>query len=161
FPTAPYLAPMQKGDPRLIRAWTMYDWANSAYSLTITSAIFPIYFAAITTMGGKDQVLATYGLPAASLPSYTLSLGFLLVAAVAPLLSGIADHRGNKTNSLKVFCYLGAISCGGLFFFTYAHLWVGLALSMPASIGFSGSLIFYDAYLPEIAEPKDHDRVSA
>ncbi len=152
---------MQKGDPRLIRAWTMYDWANSAYSLTITSAIFPIYFAAITTISGKDQVLATYGLPAASLQSYTLSLGFLIVALVVPILSGIADHRGNKKNYLKFFCYLGSISCAGLFFLTYDNLWPGLVLFMLACIGFSGSLIFYDAYLPEIAEPKDHDRVSA
>lgn len=152
---------MIKGDKRTIRAWTMYDWANSAYSLTITSAIFPIYYAAITTVGGTDKVMAAYGLPAASLQSYTLSLGFLLVAAIAPLLSGIADHRGNKKNYLKFFCYLGAASCAGMFFFTYANLWVGLVLFMLACIGFSGSLIFYDAYLPEIAEPADHDRVSA
>jgi UMF1 family MFS transporter len=88
-------------------------------------------------------------------------LGFLLVAAIAPLLSGIADHRGNKKNYLKFFCYLGAASCAGMFFFTYANLWLGLILFMLACVGFSGSLIFYDAYLPEIAEPKDHDRVSA
>lgn len=152
---------MQKGDPRLIRAWTMYDWANSAYSLTITSAIFPIYYAAITMVDGRDQVLETYELPATSLQSYTLSAGFLLVAAIAPLLSGIADHRGNKKNYLKFFCYLGAASCAGLFFFTYANLWIGLALFMLACVGFSGSLIFYDAFLPEIAEPEDHDHVSA
>ena len=152
---------MKKGDPRLIRAWTMYDWANSAYSLTITSAIFPIYYAAITTMGGEDQIARNHGLPAASLQSYTLSLGFLLVAAIVPLLSGIADHRGNKKNYLKFFCYLGATSCAGLFFFTYDNLWAGLLLFMLACMGFSGSLVFYDAYLPEIADPADHDRVSA
>ncbi|MCB0771833.1 MAG: MFS transporter [Flavobacteriales bacterium] len=152
---------MKKGDPRLIRAWTMYDWANSAYSLTITSAIFPIYYAAITTMGGEDRVARDHGLPAASLQSYTLSLGFLLVAAIVPLLSGIADHRGNKKNYLKFFCYLGATSCAGLFFFTYDNLWAGLLLFMLACMGFSGSLVFYDAYLPEIADPADHDRVSA
>ncbi len=152
---------MQKGDPRLIRAWTMYDWANSAYSLTITSAIFPIYYAAITTVGGHDKVLAAYGLPAASLQSYTLSLGFLAVALIAPLLSGIADHRGNKKNYLKFFCYLGSASCAGMYFFTYSHLWAGLLLFLLACVGFSGSLIFYDAYLPEIAEPEHHDQVSA
>lgn len=139
----------------------MYDWANSAYSLTITSAIFPIYYAAITTSDGVDLVQHRYGLPAASLQSYVLSLGFLLVAAITPLLSGIADHRGNKKNYLKFFCWLGALSCAGLYFFTWGNLWPGLALFMLASIGFSGSLVFYDAYLPEIAEPKDHDRVSA
>ncbi|MEB2341675.1 MAG: MFS transporter [Flavobacteriia bacterium] len=152
---------MKKGDPRVIRAWAMYDWANSAYSLTITSAIFPIYYAAVTIADGHDLVQQAYGLPAVSLQSYTLSAGFLLVAAVVPLLSGIADHRGNKKNFLKFFCYLGAASCAGLFFFTWANLWAGLLLFMLACVGFSGSLIFYDAYLPEIAEPRDHDRVSA
>lgn len=152
---------MQKGDPRLIRAWVMYDWANSAYSLTITSAIFPIYYAAITFLDGRDLVLEKYGVPAISLQSYTLSAGFLLVAAIVPLLSGIADHRGNKKNYLKFFCYLGAASCAGLFFFTWENLWLGLLMFMLACVGFSGSLIFYDAYLPEIAEPDDHDRVSA
>lgn len=139
----------------------MYDWANSAYSLTITSAIFPIYYAAITIIDGRDQVLELYGMPAVSLQSYTLSAGFLLVAVIVPLLSGIADHRGNKKNYLKFFCYLGAASCAGLFFFTWENLWLGLLLFMLACVGFSGSLIFYDAYLPEIAEPEDHDRVSA
>jgi len=152
---------MIKGDKRVIRAWAMYDWANSAYSLTITSAIFPIYYAAITFTGGADKVLAQYGIPAESLQSYTLSVGFLLIAAIAPILSGIADHRGNKKSYLKFFCYLGSASCAGMFFFTYDHLWIGLLLFMLACIGFSGSLIFYDAFLPEIAEPKDHDRVSA
>lgn len=152
---------MLKGDKRLIRAWTMYDWANSAYSLTITSAIFPIYYAAITMAGGRDLVEDDHGLPAESLLSYTLSAGFLLIALIAPILSGIADHRGNKKNYLKFFCYLGSASCAGLFFFTYDHLFIGLALFMLACIGFSGSLIFYDAYLPEIAERKDHDKVSA
>ncbi len=152
---------MIKGDKRVIRAWAMYDWANSAYSLTITSAIFPIYYAAITSDGGTDKVLTQYGIPAESLQSYTLSVGFLLIAVIAPILSGIADHRGNKKSYLKFFCYLGSASCAGLFFFTFAHLWIGLFLFMLACIGFSGSLIFYDAFLPEIAEPKDHDRVSA
>jgi len=152
---------MQKGDPRLIRGWTMYDWANSVYSLTITSAVFPIFYAAITIVEGNDLVLEKYGLPAQSLYSYALSAGFLLVAIISPILSGIADHTGQKKKFLKVFCYLGSISCAGLFFFGFEHLWIGLALVMLACIGFSGSLIFYDAFLPEIAEREDHDRISA
>jgi len=152
---------MQKGDPRIIRAWSMYDWANSAYSLTITSAIFPIYYAAITVDKGFDKVADRYGIPADSLQSYALSAGFLIVALIAPILSGIADHRGNKLAYLKGFCYLGASCCAGMFFLTFDTLFFGLALFMLACVGFSGSLIFYDAFLPEIAEPKDHDRVSA
>ena len=152
---------MVKGDPRVIRGWTMYDWANSVYSLIITTAIFPIFYLAITHQDGTDLVLRDHGIPSQSLYSYALSAGFLLVALVAPLLSGIADHIGNKKTFLKAFCYLGSASCAGLFFFGLDSLWTGLFLVMMASVGFSGSLIFYDAFLPEIAEPEDHDRVSA
>ena len=152
---------MVKGDPRVIRGWTMYDWANSVYSLTITTAVFPIFYLAVTHQDGTDLVLRDHGIPSQSLYSYALSAGFLLVALVAPLLSGIADHIGNKKTFLKAFCYLGSASCAGLFFFGLDSLWTGLFLVMMASVGFSGSLIFYDAFLPEIAEPEDHDRVSA
>lgn len=152
---------MVKGDPRIIRAWTMYDWANSSYSLTITSAIFPAFYFATTMKGGHDLVLERYGVRAASAYPWALSLGFLIIALIAPILSGIADHRGNKKRFLQFFCYLGSASCAGLAFFSIDHLWPGLALVVIACVGFSGSLIFYDAFLPEIAEPKDHDRVSA
>jgi MFS transporter, UMF1 family len=150
-----------KGDPQVIRGWTMYDWANSVYSLTITTAVFPIFYLAVTHSDANDLVLQRYGLPAQSLYSYALSAGFLLVALITPLLSGIADHTGSKLQFLKGFCYVGASACAGLFFFGLDHLWTGLFLVMMACVGFSGSLIFYDAFLPEIAEPKDHDRVSA
>jgi MFS transporter, UMF1 family len=152
---------MKKGDPKVIRGWAMYDWANSVYSLTITTAIFPVFYLAITHDNGNDLVLERYGVPSQSLYSYALSAGFLLVALITPLLSGIADHTGSKKRFLQGFCYLGAASCAGLFFFGIDHLWLGLFLVMMACAGFSGSLIFYDAFLPEIAEPKDHDRVSA
>lgn len=152
---------MRQGDPKVIRGWTMYDWANSVYSLTITSAVFPVFYAAVTHRGEDDLVLARYGLPAQSLYSYALSAGFLLVALISPILSGIADSTGQKKTFLKGFCYLGAVSCAGLFFFSMDHLWTSLLLVMLACAGFSGSLVFYDAFLPEIAEKKDHDRISA
>lgn len=152
---------MRQGDPKVIRGWTMYDWANSVYSLTITSAVFPVFYAAVTHRGENDLVLARYGLPAQSLYSYALSAGFLLVALISPILSGIADSTGQKKTFLKGFCYLGAVSCAGLFFFSMDHLWTSLLLVMLACAGFSGSLVFYDAFLPEIAEKKDHDRISA
>lgn len=151
-----------KNDPRVIRAWTFYDWANSVYSLTITSAVFPIFYAAITKGGdGRDLVDEAHGVPAQSLYSYALSAGFLIVALIAPLLSGIADSRGNKLAYLKAFCYLGAASCAGLAFFTFEGIWWGLALVALACIGFSGSLVFYDAFLVDIAGPDQHDKVSA
>jgi len=139
----------------------MYDWANSVYSLTITSAIFPIFYTAITREDGVDLVEQRYNIPSQSLYSFTLSFGFLIVAIITPLLAGIADHTGSKKKFLKFFCYLGSISCAGLFFFDMDHFWLGMSFVVLACIGFSASLIFYDAYLPEIAEPKDHDRVSA
>ncbi|MFZ1686209.1 MAG: MFS transporter, partial [Flavobacteriales bacterium] len=106
---------MQKGDPKVIRAWTMYDWANSVYSLTITSAVFPLFYAGVTRgEDGSDLVSGRYGIPAQSLYSYALSAGFLVIALIAPLLSGIADRMGNKRAFLKAFCYLGAASCAGL-----------------------------------------------
>lgn len=152
---------MVKGDKKIIRAWTMYDWANSAYSLTITSAVFPAFYVATTMDGPKDLVLERFGVRAAAAYPWALSVGFLIIALIAPILSGIADHRGNKKAFLKIFCYLGATSCAGLAFFSLDTFWLGLALVALACIGFSGSLVFYDAFLPEIAEPADHDRVSA
>ena len=156
-----YIVRKMKGDKRVIRAWTMYDWANSSYSLTITSAVFPMFYVAVTGAFGEDRFVDRFGLPSASLYSYALSASFLLVALIVPLLSGIADNRGNKLNYLKFFCYLGAVSCAGLAFFSVEHLWAGMLCVVLASAGFSGSLVFYDAFLPEIAEVKDHDRVSA
>lgn len=152
-----------KGDPKVIRAWTFYDWANSVYSLTITSAVFPIFYAAITKdrETGADLVAQAHGVPSQSLYSYALSAGFLVVAFIAPLLSGIADSRGNKLAYLKAFCYLGAAACAGLAFFNFEGLWWGLGLVALACIGFSGSLVFYDAFLVDIAEKEQHDRVSA
>lgn len=158
---APYLAAMVKGDPKVIRAWTMYDWANSSYSLTVTSAVFPAFYVGITSHYGEQRIQDEYGAPAASLYPWALSVGFLIVALLAPILSGIADHRGNKKRFLQFFCYLGSTSCAALFFFTPEHLFLGLAVVMVACVGFSGSLVFYDAFLPEIAAPGDHDRVSA
>ncbi len=153
---------MEKDNPRVIRAWTFYDWANSVYSLTITSAVFPIFYAAITKgEGGVDLVAERHGVPAQSLYSYALSAGFLVVGLIAPLLSGIADSRGNKLAYLKAFCYLGAASCMGLAFFTLDGIWWGLGLVALACIGFSGSLVFYDAFLVDIAGKDQHDRVSA
>ncbi len=152
---------MLKGDKRTINGWVMYDWANSVYSLTITSAIFPMFYVAATREYGVQNVIDRYGAHPDTLYPWALSAGFLVVALIAPLLSGIADHTGRKLTFLKLFCYTGAAACAGLFFFDVDHLWVGLGMVMLACVGFSGSLIFYDAFLPEIAEPKDHDRISA
>ena len=156
---------LKKGDKKLINAWAFYDWANSVYSLVISTAVFPIYYSSITeafaNIEGKISFLGTEWNPTA-LYNYTLALAFLIVAFISPILSGIADYTGNKLKFLKGFCLLGSLSVMSLFFFDgESTLWVGIVFTILASIGFWGSIVFYNAYLPEIAFPEQQDKVSA
>jgi UMF1 family MFS transporter len=144
-------------------AWAFYDWANSVYSLVISTAVFPNYFAAVTEnyYGGSDIPFLGMEIPGTSLYSYSLSFSFIIVALISPFLSGIADHTGSKKSFLRFFANLGALSCGALFFFDGSNLWLGLTASILASIGFWGSLVFYNAFLPEVAPPDEQDSLSA
>ncbi|MFD1292744.1 MFS transporter [Lutibacter holmesii] len=156
---------LKKGDKKLINAWAFYDWANSVYSLVISTAVFPIYYSGITeafaNIEGKITFLGTQWNPT-TLYNYTLALAFLIVAFISPILSGIADYTGNKLKFLKGFCLLGSVSVMSLFFFEgESTLWVGIVFTILASIGFWGSIVFYNAYLPEIAFPEQQDKVSA
>lgn len=155
----------KKGDSRLINAWAFYDWANSVYPLVISTAIFPIYYSTLTnSFAEKNGEILFLGIQwnPTVLYDYTLSISFLIVALISPLLSGIADYTGNKLKFLKIFCFIGSFSVMGFFFFSdESTLGLGLFLSFMASIGFWGSLVFYNAYLPEISFPKQHDMVSA
>ena len=154
---------LKRGDKKLYRSWAFYDWANSVYSLVISSAVFPIYYQTLTTTETTDQVyfLGT-SFNNTTLYTYALSVSFLIVAFLSPILSGIADYTGRKKTFLKFFCYLGSFSTMGLFFFTgIENLGLGLFLSITSSIGFWGSLVFYNAYLPEVAFPEQQDKVSA
>ena len=152
-----------EGNKKVVNAWAMYDWANSAYSLVITSALFPIYFHAITS-GSGERTIRFLGMNfnSDSLQSYSISLAFLVIAFINPLLSSIADFSGRKKQFMYFFCTLGSLACSSLFFFSSAAtLWIGVAGSMLAAIGFSGSIVFYNAFLPEIARPEEQDKVSA
>ncbi len=147
-----------KDDEKTINGWAMYDWANSVYSLVITSSIFPIFFenntaAEVDLFGRTFKNTALY--------SYTLSASFLIVALISPLLSGIADYSGKKKSFMQFFCYLGGLACVGLFFFDANFLGFGLLMTMLAGVGYSGSQVFYNAYLPEIASLGRQDSVSA
>ncbi|MFT5648364.1 MAG: UMF1 family MFS transporter [Aureispira sp.] len=153
---------LQKGDKKLINAWAFYDWANSVYSLVIATAVFPIYYETVTS--GNNDVVHFLGAEFnnSSLLSYSLSFSFLIVALLSPILSGIADYSGNKKRFMQFFCYLGSLSVMSLYFFTGQDtLWIGILGTVLASIGFWGSIVFYNSYLPEIAHPEQHDRVSA
>lgn len=160
---------MNKNDPRITNGWAMYDWANSVYPLVITTTIFPIYFtsqaelAAVGLDKGARSVVEFFGVPvlATSLLMYAVSAAFLLVAMLSPLLTALADYSGRKKRFMKCFCYLGALSCMGLFFFKAENLSLAVLLYVAATVGFAGSLVFYNSYLPDIATEDRVDRLSA
>lgn len=166
---------IEKGNQKLIRGWVFYDWANSVYNLVISSAIFPIFYDNITTtkfLAAKkwdslpegEQVMVNFfghELPNSSLIAYVLSASFLVVSILSPMLSGVADFSGNKKRFMQFFCYLGALACISLYWFKDAPLELGMLSVFLASIGFWNSLVFYNAFLPEIADTSEHDKISA
>lgn len=156
------IQPIPKGDKKTIRGWVMYDWANSVYQLTIGSTIFPIYYNAITR-NGDDFTISFFGLKAINsvIYSWSIALSYLVVALFSPLFSSIADYTGRRKAFMKVFTWIGALSCGMLFFFNKNTIELGLIAFTMATIGYGGSLVFYNSFLPVIAEPGDQDRISA
>lgn len=157
---------MQTADKKVINAWAMYDWANSAYNLVITTTIFPAYYDAITTTkinGVANHKIEFAGktFESASLYNYAIAFAYLVIAIISPILSSIADYKGNKKKFMQFFCYLGSIACCALYWFTKDTFSLGIVCCILAAIGYCGSLVFYNSYLPEIAADKDKDRVSA
>ena len=154
---------MQTASNKVINGWAMYDWANSVYNLVITTTFFPAYYAAVTSLVNFPDGIVFLGrrFVNTELKDYVLAVGFLLIALLSPILSSIADYKGNKKNFMRFFCYLGAASCSLLFFFDKSNIILGLMCFMFAGIGFYGSQVFYNSYLPEIAAEEDRDRVSA
>ena len=157
---------MQTANKKIINAWAMYDWANSVYNLVITSTIFPAFFESIT--GDNDETTIdsisflgrTY--VNTSLYNYALAVAFFIVAIMSPILSSIADCRGNKKTFMSFFMTIGSIACCGLYFFdSKAMLVLGIGCMIIACIGYWSSLVFYNSFLPEIAAPEDRDKVSA
>jgi len=149
------------GDKKLINGWAFYDWANSVYSLVISTAVFPLYYTAITKRKTVRFLGTDWDHPD-TLYSYALSFSFLIVAFMSPILSGIADYTGSKKKFMKFFCALGSVSVMSLYFFDSVDtVWIGIVFTIFASIGFWSSIVFYNAYLPEVAKPEQQDRASA
>ncbi|WP_022823467.1 MFS transporter [Hymenobacter norwichensis] len=171
-PTTP-LAPaahtsdIPKDNKRITTGWTFYDWANSVYPLVITSSIFPIYWGsmvkAITgTDSGKTPVeFLGMHIPGTSLQNYSVSAAFLVIALISPLLTALADYSGRKKLFLQIFCYIGAISCAGLYFFEPSTFTISVFVFIMATVGFSGSIVFYNSYLPDISSEEKFDSLSA
>lgn len=149
-------------DKKLINSWALYDWANSAYSLIITSAIFPVYYSSVVD---SPVLFLGHKFKNTTLAFFAITISYVVISFLSPLLSGIADNRGNKKSFLRFYYTLGSLSCMALYFFSKdlgsIYILYGLFFSMLASIGFCGSIVFYNAYLPEIATKDIQDSVSA
>ena len=150
----------KKGDKKILRAWAFYDWANSVYPLVIGTAVFPIFYGELFVESDYIDFLGI-NYKNTALIQHITSLVFLLLAFLIPILSGIADFLGNKKNFMKFFCYLGSASCVGLYFFDLENIYIGLGFYFLALFSFWASLVFYNSYLPDIAFPKQQDRISA
>lgn len=153
-------------DRSIQKAWTFYDWANSVYALVISTAIFPIYYNAVTSTRQGENIIDEvsffgYTLVNTQVYSYVVGASLLVVMILSPILSGIADFSGRKKFFLQFFCYLGSAACVGLYFFTPEHLEISMLAVLFASIGYWSSIVFYNAYLPEIAPPEEQDALSA
>ncbi len=153
---------IQQGDKRVIRGWVMYDWANSVYQLTITSTIFQIYYNTVTH-SGNDFTVSFFGARVVNtvLYSWAIAACYIIVALASPLLSSMADYTGRRKGFMRAFTWIGATGCGLLFFFNGTNIEFGIIAFMLGTIGYCGSIVFYNSFLPVIAAPEDQDRVSA
>ncbi len=154
---------MQKDDKKIINAWASYDWANSVYNLIVTTAIFPVYYSNVTkdAFGGEIVNFAGWEVQNSVLFTYSISLSFLIIVLTSPILSGIADYLGAKKRFMQFFTYLGSLSCIGLYWFMGENIEYGIICSILASVGYAGSLVFYNGFLPEITYPDKMDSISA
>lgn len=153
---------LPKGNKKLMNAWAFYDWANSVYTLVIASSIFPLYYGALFKIKGTHYI-DVFGttIKSSALISFVTAAAFLVVAIISPLLSGIADYAGNKKSIMQFFCYLGAFSCIGLYRFDLESIYISLTCYFFGLIGYWGSIVFYNSYLPDVAFPEDQDKLSA
>ncbi len=153
----------KKGSKKLLNAWAFYDWANSVYTLTIASSIFPIFYSALFLFEVKKATAFGYEFKSTALITFVTAFTFLVVAVLSPILSGIADYVGNKKNFMKFFCYVGSAGCIGLYWFSIApdRIHLSLLFYFMGLIGYWGSLVFYNSYLPDIAFAHQQDRISA
>jgi UMF1 family MFS transporter len=159
---------IEKDNPKTIRAWTFYDWANSVFPLVITSAIFPNFYDAVTSTKNDAGIIISHTVTFLgfefenqNIYSFVYAFALSIVVLISPILSGVADYLGNKKRFMQFFCYLGSISCMGLFFFNRSYLELSFIPFITATIGFWGSLVYYNSYLPQIASVENQDKVSA
>tara|TARA_Y100000815_G_C13335184_1_gene497569 strand:+ start:722 stop:2017 length:1296 start_codon:yes stop_codon:yes gene_type:complete len=155
------MSELKKGSKKLLNAWAFYDWANSVYTLTIASSIFPIFYSALFVSEVKKIVAFGYEFKSTALITFVTAFTFMVVAVMSPILSGIADYIGNKKNFMKFFCYVGSAGCIGLYWFSLDRIHLSLLFYFMGLIGYWGSLVYYNSYLPDIAFEEQQDSISA
>lgn len=157
------MAIKEKGSKKLLNAWAFYDWANSVYTLTIASSIFPLFYSSLFISEFKEVEAFGFQFKSTALITFVTAFTFLVVAFFSPILSGIADYIGNKKKFLRFFCYLGSAGCIGLYWFDKSpeRIHISLLFYFMGLMGYWGSLVFYNSYLPDIAYPEQQDRISA
>jgi UMF1 family MFS transporter len=144
---------------KTVHAWAMFDWANSAYALVISTAIFPGYFEEYSP---KTLSFGQFTFSNTALFSFSVSFAFIVIGLLSPLMSGIADASGRRLFFLRMFTLIGSVSCSSLFFFDGPEVWwLGTGAFILATIGFAGSLVFYDSFLPLIATEDKYNELSA
>ncbi|MBK8483784.1 MAG: MFS transporter [Saprospiraceae bacterium] len=139
--------------------WVLFDWANSSYSLVISTAIFPIYF-----LDNTNPVIEIGNLQMsnASIYAFSVSLAYLFISFCSPVLSGIADYGGHRKVFMRLFTTLGSLACMALFFFKGNEtIWLGVIAFLIATSSHAGSLVFYDSYLSQLVPPSRSDKLSA
>ncbi|MCU0390722.1 MAG: MFS transporter [Thermoflexibacter sp.] len=154
---------MQKNNTKVLNAWCLYDWANSVYALVISSTLFPVYYNNVTrqAFGGEEVSFFDFRIANTVIYSYSISVGYLILVLILPLLSGMADYSGKKKTFMQVFTWIGGLSCMSLFFFTGKNIEFGILIATLAVLGYAGSLVFYNSFLSDIATKERHDYLSA
>ncbi len=158
----------EKNQKKVLNAWTMYDWANSVHNLVITTVVFPMYFLATTSekdANGKvvNDMIDFFGIQIQNsvLYSYTISAATLLLVILTPILTPLADSSGRRKFFMKIFCYLGAVSCAYFYFFTKGNVNPAVIAFGLSIVGWGGSIVFYNSFLPVIATEDHFDNLSA
>lgn len=149
--------------PKVINAWCSYDIANSAYILSVNTVLYPIYYSAVTENAFGSQMIEFWGMAIKNtvLYDYAVAAGYFTVIILTLSFSGVADMGGYRKRFMQFFTLLGSLSCLGLYGFTGPNIGLGILLPAMAIVGFAGSLVYYNSFLPMIATPDLHDKISA
>jgi len=139
---------------RAIRAWTLYDWGNSAFATTIMAAVLPVYYSSVAAANIPANMATAYW-------GFTTSFSALIAAIISPILGAVADFTGKKKKFLAIFMALGVTATALLYLIQTGDYVLASVFFVFANIGFSGSLVYYDALLPHVAKPDEIDQVSS